>query len=79
MRVAAQPVSPGEEQEFFRGGNNSTVYLSVEVESIDPEAARHAAEQRLTQVFAALNLYGVEDKFQIDPPTSLVINSTALS
>jgi Apea-like HEPN len=66
-------VTPGDEQEFYSSGNNSTVYLSVTVESVDPEAARHAAEQRLTQVFATLNLYGVEDKFLIDPPTALVI------
>ena len=68
-----QAVTPGDEQQFYSSGNNSTVYHSVAVECVDPEAARHAAEQRLTQVFATLNLYGVEDKFVIDPPTALVI------
>ena len=63
------------ELQFYQRANQRSVYVVVRTAGVDPEAARHAAEQRLSEVFASLNLYGVEDQYGVNHPDVLVIGA----
>ena len=59
-------------ERFFRRVTRYSVYLSVEVNAADPEAARHIAEQRLGQVFAGMNLFNIDDHIGLKQAEALV-------
>lgn len=64
--------SPGAEDDFYRQGNVNDVFITIRTTATDPISARHRADQRLSEVFAAMNVYGVECDFRLKIPQALV-------
>jgi hypothetical protein len=69
-------VSPGAEAEFYKTAMKFSVSLSVEVVAADPSAARQAAEKRLGEVYAGLNLFNIDDRFGSSLTSALVEDET---
>jgi hypothetical protein len=68
---------PGPAQDFFKLASNTGVSLTVSVEAADPEAARRLAEKRLGELFAAKNLFSIDDRFGIKVTNALVEDDAA--
>jgi hypothetical protein len=62
---------PDPAEEFYKKAPKDGISLTVQVEAADPEAARHQAEKRLGELFAAKNLFSMEDRFGIKVQTAL--------
>lgn len=65
-------LGPGAEADFYRQGSAQDVFVTVHSTATDPVSARHRAEQRLSQLFAAMNVYGVECDFRLKVSVALV-------
>jgi hypothetical protein len=65
-------LAEGPAQDFFKLASNVGVSLIVELEAADPEAARRQAEKRLGELFAAKNLFSIDDRFGIKVANALV-------
>lgn len=68
---AATPTTE-EEKKFYERGYVKDVNVSITSEAVDSVSARYAASQRLNDLFASLNLYGVEEEFQPKVDDALV-------
>jgi hypothetical protein len=67
-----EQMSAGAEVEFYQAAMEFSVSLSVEVLAADPRAARQAAEKRLGEVYAGLNLFNIDDRFGSSLTNALV-------
>ena len=65
--LPAEPADP-----FFKQATRQAISLRVKVEATDPEAAWRRADQRLGEVFAGLNLYSIDDRYQVKPLNVLI-------
>lgn len=67
-------IEPGAAEEFYKHVSKSAPSLWVRVEAADPEAARHRAEKRLGELFAAKNLFNVDARFGVRALKALVVD-----
>jgi len=65
-------LKPGPATDFFKQTSKVGVTLSVEVEAADSEAARHIADKRLGELFAAKNLFSIDARYGIKESNALV-------
>lgn len=68
--------SPAER--FYESASKFQIFLNVKTTATDPEAAWRAADQRLGEVFAGLNLFNLDGRYRVKPIGSLVRDSTGL-
>lgn len=72
----AQAPTSDVERDFYKRGYTNEVNVTVTGEAVDPITARYAAAQRLNDLFAALNLYGVEEVYRVKVDDALVRKSS---
>jgi hypothetical protein len=73
LQVGPPPdLKPGPATDFFKQTSKFGVTLSVEVEAADSEAARHAADKRLGELFAAKNLFSIDARYGIKESNACV-------
>lgn len=65
-------VLSGKVASFFERAASEEVFLELSTQAVDPEAAHERAVQRLGRVFAGLNLYAIDKRFNVKRAATLV-------
>ncbi len=63
-------------QKFYENTSKYHIFLNVKTRATDPEAAWRAADQRLGEVFAGLNLFNIDGRYRVKPIGALVRDGT---